>query len=132
MSKENVELTRMVFDLFNAGDFPAYFQRFHPELTYRNREDEPDVRSCRGLDQFKGYVATWLEMFDDLRLDLGDVIDLDEQVIAIAMLRGRGRDTGAEVHGSYVFLLRFRDGLIVQGREYATTDEALEAAGLRE
>jgi ketosteroid isomerase-like protein len=59
-------------------------------------------------------------------------IDLDEQVIAVMDLHGRGRDTGAEVRGSYVFLCRFRDGLIVQGREYATTEEALDAASVRE
>jgi ketosteroid isomerase-like protein len=130
MSKENVEVVRRAFELYNARDLAGFFRLFHPELTYRNREDEPDVRLYRGLEDFKGYVASWLEMFDDLRFGTRDFIDLEEQVIAVADLHGRGRDTGADVRGSYVFLFRFRDGLIVQGREYATTDEALEAVGL--
>ena len=132
MSRENVELMRDVFDAFNRRDLTGFFQRFHPELTYRNREDEPDVRMYRGLEDFKGYVASWLEMFDDLRIETRDFIGLEEQVIAVTDLYGRGRDTGADVRGSYVFLFRIRGGLIVQGREYATTDEALEAVGLRE
>jgi ketosteroid isomerase-like protein len=123
---------REVFDAFNRRDLAGFFQFFHPQLTYRNREDEPDVRLYRGLEDFKGYVASWLEMFDDLRFGTRDFIDLEEQVIAVTDLHGRGRDTGAEVRGSYVFLFLFRDGLIVQGREYATTEEALEAVGLRE
>jgi ketosteroid isomerase-like protein len=132
MSRGNVELMRELFDAYNRRDLAGFFQRFHPQLTYRNREDEPDVRLYRGLEDFKGYVASWLEMFDDLRFVTRDFIDLEEQVIAVADLHGRGRDTGADVRGSYVFLFRFRDGLVVQGREYATTEEALEAAGLRE
>jgi ketosteroid isomerase-like protein len=132
MSKENVELAHRPFDAFNRRDFPAFFELFHPELTYRNREDEPDVRLCQGLEDFKGYVASWLEMFDDLRLESQDFIDLGDEVIVVADLRGRGRSTGAEVRGSYVFLFRFRDGLIVRGREYATREDALETVGLRE
>jgi ketosteroid isomerase-like protein len=129
---QNVEIVRRAFDLFNARDMAAYFQLFHPELTYRNREDEPDVRLYRGLEDYKGYVAGWLEMFEDLRLENRGFIDRGEQVIAVAELHGRGRRTGAEVRGFYVFLLHVRDGVIVQGREYATTDEAVKAAGVSE
>jgi len=130
MSQENVEIVRRVFEHFNAGDLPAFFELFDPDVTYRNREDEPDVRLYQGLDDYKGYVASWLGMFDDLRFETHDFVDLGDEVIAVADLVGRGRHTGADVRGSYVFLLRLRDGVIVQGREYAAKEEALEAAGL--
>jgi ketosteroid isomerase-like protein len=132
MSQENVELTRRVYELFDARDLSGLFDLFHSEVIYRNREDEPDVRVYQGLEDFKGYVASWLEMFDDLRFETHDFIDLGDEVIAVTHLHGRGRETGAEVRGVYVFLFKFRDGVIVQGREYATKEEALEAAGLRE
>ena len=128
MSLENVELARRAFDAYNRRDFPAYFELCHPELTYRNREDEPDVRLYRGLEEFKLYVESWLETFGDLQLEPQDFVDLGDQVIAVAEVRGRSGSGGPEVHGSYVFLLRFRDGLLVQGREYATREEALAAA----
>ena len=132
MSQENVEIVQRAFELFNAGDLPAFFELFDPELTYRNREDEPDVRLYQGLEDYKGYVASFLEVFDDLRFETHDFIDLGDEVIAGTDLVGRGRSTGAEVRGSYVFLLRLRDGVIVQGREYAAREEALEAAGVSE
>ena len=128
MSRENVELARRAFDAFNRRDFAAYFELFHPELTYRNREEEPDVRLYQGLEDFKGYIESWLETFRDLLLEPQDFIDLGDEVIAVAELRGQGGSAGPEVQGSYVFLLGFRDGLIVQGREYATREEALAAA----
>ncbi len=126
-----MEVVRRAFERYDARDLPPFFELFHPELTYRNREDEPDVRLHQGLEDFKGYVASWLEMFDDLRFEIHDFIDLGEEVIVVTDLRGRGRGTGAEVRGSYVFLYRLRDGVIVQGREYATKEEALEAAEAR-
>jgi ketosteroid isomerase-like protein len=132
VSRENVEVVRRAFDLYNARDFVAFFQLFHPDLTYRNREDEPDVRLYRGLDEFKVYVGSWLETFDDLRFETHDFTDLQDEVIAVTDLLGRGRDTGAEVRGSYVFLFSVCNGVIVQGREYPTKAEALEAVGLRE
>jgi ketosteroid isomerase-like protein len=42
MSRENVDVARRAFELFNARDLADFFQLFHSELTYRNREDEPD------------------------------------------------------------------------------------------
>jgi ketosteroid isomerase-like protein len=132
MSRENVDVVRRLFDLFNQGDLAAFFRLFHPELTYHDREDEPDARLYRGLEDFKGYIAGWLETFEGLRLEVEEFIDRGEEVIAVAELHGRGRGTGAQVRGSYVFLLRLRDGLIVEGREYATTDEALAAVELRD
>ena len=129
MSQENVEIAQRAFEHFNAGDLPAFFALFHSELTYRNREDEPDVRLYQGLDEYQRYVASWLGMFDDLRFETHDFVDLGDEVIAVADLVGRGRHTGADVRGSYVFLLKLRDGVIVQGREYAAKEEALEAGG---
>ncbi len=130
MSRENVELVQRGFDAYNRRDFPAFFELFHPELTYRNREDEPDVRLYQGLEDYKRYVESWLETFGDLQLEPQEFIDLGEEVIAVAEVRGRGGSAVPEVHGSYAFLLGFRDGLIVQGREYATSEEALTAAGV--
>ena len=124
MSKENVELLRGAFAAFNRRDLAAFFESFHPELTYRNREDEPDVRTYRGIAEYREYVASWLNMFDELQFEDVVLDAVADYVIATAELCGLGRDTGADVRGRYVFLLEFRDGLIVHGREYATTEEA--------
>jgi hypothetical protein len=46
-----------------------------------------------------------------------------------AVLRGQG-SAGAGVSDTYVFVFKSRDGLIVEGWEYRTKQEALEAVGL--
>jgi ketosteroid isomerase-like protein len=40
--------------------------------------------------------------------------------------------SGADVADAYVFVYRLRDGLIVEGWEYRTRQEALKAVGLAE
>ena len=132
MSQENVEIVRRAFALFNARDLSAFFDLFGSDLLYRNRTDEPDARVYRGLEQYKGYVAGFLDTFDDLRFELHESVDLGDQAVVVTDLLGRGRESGADVRGVYVFLLTVRDGTIVEGGEYATKEEALEAVGLSE
>jgi ketosteroid isomerase-like protein len=132
MSQENVELVQSAYELFGVRDLPAFFGLFDPTLTYANRADEPDARVYQGVEDFKGYVASWLDAFDDLRFDFHEFVDLGDRVVVVTDLLGRGRATGADVRGAYVFLWTIREGTVVEVREYATKEEALEAAALSE
>ena len=49
-----------------------------------------------------------------------------------AVLHGQGNASGAGVSDTYVFVYKLRDGLIVEGWEHRTRQEALEALGLSE
>jgi ketosteroid isomerase-like protein len=64
------------------------------------------------------------------------VIDAGDYVIASTVLHvvlhGQGSASGAGVSDTYVFVYKLRDGLVVEGWEYRTKQEALEAVGLRE
>ena len=119
-------------EAFNARDLVTFFACFDPNVVHHNRTDEPEVRVYEGFEAFKGYAETWLEAFEDLRIEVREWVDLGDQVIEVAELRGRGSATGAPVEGSYVFLWLMRDGRIIEGREYATKEEALEVARQRE
>jgi ketosteroid isomerase-like protein len=46
------------------------------------------------------------------------------------MIHGRGAASGASVEDAYVVVYRLRDGLVVEGWEYRTEQEALKAVGL--
>ena len=61
-----------------------------------------------------------------------DVIDAGDRVIASTMIHGRGAVSGASVEDAYVVVYRLRDGLVVEGWEYRTEQEALKAVGLTE
>jgi ketosteroid isomerase-like protein len=130
MSQENVEIVRRAYDTVNAGQ-PDY-ALFHPALIYHPRADEPDPSAHVGRDAFERLLDGFLESFRDLRFDVLELIDVGDRVIASTMIHGRGAASGASVEDAYVVVYRLRDGLVVEGWEYRTEQEALKAVGLEE
>jgi ketosteroid isomerase-like protein len=124
----NVEIIRHAYEALNAGQ-PAY-SIFHPALIYHPRADEPDPSAHVGRDAFERLLDGFLESFSELRFDLLEVIDAGDRVIASTMIHGRGAVSGASVEDAYVIVYRLRGGLVVEGWEYRTEQEALEAVGL--
>ena len=129
MSQEDVQRLQRGADAFNERDLDTFFDCFQADVVHWNRADEPDAGVYRGMDEFKAYVARWLDMFEDLRIEVREWIDLGDHIIEVAEVRGRGSATGAPVQGHYVFLWTMRAARIAEGREYATKEEALAAVG---
>ena len=134
MSQENVEIVRAVFAAWNAGDMEALLADVHPELVYHPRADEPDPSPHVGRDAFERLVRGFVDSFSEVTLEVLELIDAGDHVIASTVLHvvlhGQGSASGAGVSDTYVFVYKLRDGLAVEGWEYRTKQEALEAAGL--
>src|SRR5437763_1200504 len=139
MSQENVEIVRAVFAAWNAGDMEALealSPHFHPEFVYHPRADEPDPSPHVGRDAYERLVLGFVESFSEVTFEVLELIDAGDRVIAStvlhAVLHGQGSASGAGVSDTYVFVYKLRDGLVVEGWEYRTKQEALEAVGLSE
>jgi ketosteroid isomerase-like protein len=130
ISNRNVEIVRRMVEAFNAGE--ADFSIFHPALVYHPRADEPDPSPHIGREAFERLALGFLESFANLEFDVEEMIDADDLVIASTVIRGRGSVSGADVTDAYVFVYKLRDGLIAEGWEYRTRQEALKAVGLAE
>ena len=140
MSRENVENARAAFAAWNARpgepDLAGVFAHFHPELVYHPRADEPDPSPHVGRDAFERLTYGFVESFSEVTVEVLELIDAGDHVIASTVLhvvlRGQGSASGAGVSDTYVFVYKLRDGLVVEGWEYRTKQEALEAVGLSE
>jgi hypothetical protein len=74
---------------------------------------------------------TGIDTFDGFRADPLELIDAGEdQVVAVLRVMGRAKLSGVETDLIFATLYTLREGKIARGREYATRDDALEAAGL--
>jgi ketosteroid isomerase-like protein len=133
MSQENVEIARAAFEAWNAGELQDVLSHFHPELVYHPRADEPDPSPHVGRDAYERLVYGFVDSFSEVTFEVLEVIDAGDHVIAAtvlhAVLRGQGT-ASAGVSDTYVFVYKLRDGLVVEGWEYRTKQEALEAGGL--
>ncbi len=140
MSQENVENARAAFAAWNARpgepDLAAVFAHFHPELVYHPRADEPDPSPHVGRDAYERLVRGFLDSFSEVTIEVLELIDAGDHVIVStvlhAVLHGQESPSDAGVSDTYVFVFKSRDGLVVEGWEYRTKQEALEAVGLSE
>ena len=133
MSQENVEIVRAVFAAWNARPSEPEFAIFHPELVYHPRADEPDPSPHVGRDAYERLTHGFVDSFSEVTFEVLELIDAGDHVIAStvlhAVLHGQGSASGAGVSDTYVFVYKLRDGLVVEGWEYRTKQEALEAVG---
>jgi ketosteroid isomerase-like protein len=65
--------------------------------------------------------------------DIREIAEVgDDGVLAVFVLRGRGRASGVDVEMTNAYLYRLREGKITRMDGYLSREEALEAAGLAE
>ena len=134
MTEEGVDLMRRAFEYTYTPDtFPGpILDIYHADLVYHPRSDEPDPSPRVGREAFERLIGGFVEAFSEITFDVDEVIDAGEYTIAVTVLHGRGGASGAEVSDAYAFVYKVSDGLVVEGWEYRTKEEALEAvAGMR-
>ena len=133
MSQENVELVRRGHDAFNERDLEGYLSLHVPEVDFT-----PYERTIEGLGPYHGHagVRQWwretLEILPDLRVELKEVRDLGDTVLAHGRLSGHGAGSGASFQRTYWGRFHCRDGRILWWYAFQTEAEALEAVGPRE
>jgi ketosteroid isomerase-like protein len=131
MSQENVEVVRAAFEAWSRGDLDAWLAEADPEIEWYVLPDAPDPGPHRGRHAILERAALWRDMLA-LRGEVLEYIDAGECVIMPVRMRGWPPGSDAEVVLDEVYVSRFRDGKIVELREYRTKAEALEAVGLAE
>jgi len=138
MSQENVEVVRQFLAAFVEVDEglaePQRLSQFiTPDFTASGPPGWPGPREFRGLDEFLRFRAEWMEPYDDWRYDTQKILDAGKnRVVGIFHQRGKPRDSESWVHMDYGIVYTLEEGLIQRGQMYASPEETLEAAGLRE
>jgi ketosteroid isomerase-like protein len=130
VSQENVALTPERWARFQAGDFDPDW--YDPDVRWHLRADLPDSETLVGRDRLMRFFSDWFETFRESRTDVEELIDGGEYVIAVLRVRGRLRGSDEEVDMPETWVSKLVDGRVVEGWEYATKAEALQAVGVEE
>jgi ketosteroid isomerase-like protein len=133
MSQANIDRVRAAFEAWNGGEeLDAYFSRFHPQLVYHPRADEPDPSPHMGRGAYERLVRGFVDSFSEVTFEVLELIDAGDRVVVPTVLNARMRDSEAVVSDTYVFVYRLSEELVVEGWEYRTKEQALEAVALSE
>ncbi len=129
MSAENVKLVRRWFAGLQRGD-PSP-ELCHHEILIRNWDESPIPGPYHGHDGLRRWWEDFAEVLEGVRLELKEVIDLDEERVVTAQhVVGRFRLTGIEVDGPFGSIVTVRDRKIFSAIGYASPGRAKRAAGL--
>lgn len=104
-----------------------------PEVVYED-DNLPDHAGepYRGHEGVARAAERWGEPFEQLTVELEQIVGSGDRLVSIHRIRAKFMHTGIEQEGPVAYLWTFRDGKIIHFRSYVNPDEALEAAGLNE
>jgi ketosteroid isomerase-like protein len=131
MSQENVELVRRFLEHWNeTGDFP--WDLVDPDIVYVIDPPAWLAGTYRGHAEVRDVIRRTWEVYDEFRVEVEELIDAGDAVVALGAAHVRGALSGATaVQLGFTIVAPVRDGRIVAFRVYYDRAEALEAAGYR-
>jgi ketosteroid isomerase-like protein len=107
-----------------------YENSWHEDISWRAIEGAPDdVGEMHGRDRLRAYYEEFLEAFEGIVMDPIEIADIGEYVMVELHVEARSRAGGVPTEIRFGLLYRLRDGKVAWGREYASRDEAIAAAG---
>jgi ketosteroid isomerase-like protein len=135
---ENLDLVRSIYTTWERGDFslmdrePEWHDVFAPDFEWHTRGDLPDAGVRTGYEGAVRLRDEWVQNFDDMHIEVDELIGAGDNVIAIGRLCGCLRGSGHELDIEETQVWRLRDARATEVRAYLTRSEALKAVGLAE
>ena len=126
-----MEIVGSIYEALNRGDWEAATRAMDAdfEVTFQRG---PNAGTHRGWDAIQAIVADQREAFDAWIIEVEQVFDGGDQVVALikSRLRPKGTDAEFEIRNGHIWTIR--DGVALSLRGFPNPEEALEAAGLSE
>ena len=129
MSRENVRVVETAYEALTRSGIDAFADFWADDIEWRTMRER-----WHGKEAGRAYLQELFDLFDDFTTEPIEFINAgDERVVLYLRYGGRLKRSGMAVPPEYfAIVIQVRGGKIVQGVEYATRAEALEAVGLRQ
>jgi ketosteroid isomerase-like protein len=130
----NVRLHRALNAAFNTHDVDAWIALSDPDIEFETRfAPLSGETTYRGHDGIRTFNRSLEEVWgDDIGVEAEQYFDLGERTLAFYLLRGRGRQSGAEVAIEATVVASWSNGLCLQWKSYADRQQALRDLGVSE
>ena len=129
MSQEHVDVVRRNLAAWHDGDLDAWLATGHPEVEWiseiARRVEDPE-RVYRGRDGLRRYWDDWHSVWD-VTIDVEEMRDLGETVVAIGRVRALGESSGIDLDGPIAIVYEFEGVLVRRSRAYLDPQQALDA-----
>jgi ketosteroid isomerase-like protein len=131
----NVEAFTRGLDAANRRDIEALLEALDPEV-----EGHPllpvllggETTMYQGHEGVRELFRDIDQAFSEFRVEMSEIRDLDDRIVAIGAMRGRGKESRAVTESPLAYLVELKNDKAIRIRSYRDPQEALEAAGLGE
>jgi ketosteroid isomerase-like protein len=130
MSEENLAMARQFFEAFNDRDVDRMAADIKPDSEFYPLRAQLEHKAYVGRDGLEEMFADFDEDWEHLRLELDELRDREDLVVALCRLQARGLASGVDLDVPIGFLMRFADGRLVYSRSYSEPADAIRAGGL--
>jgi ketosteroid isomerase-like protein len=130
ISKENVEIVRVVFEAWNARDLDALRELYDPDVIVRATPDWPEPGPFVGREAVIRQGEQLRETWESVTLEpIGGFIDAGDRVAVRHVWRGVGHGP-AEANPEFTAIYTMRKGKVIVFEYFRDHTEALEILGL--
>ena len=131
MTTRDAELARAAFDAWEEGTLREYAERHvHPDLEFYDAPEMPDAQVVRGRDAALARMDSYMELLGRFSIPVCEIEDRSDGVFVRVAPSGRAPASGVEIDWEVFCVMRFRDGLMVEIRNFFDRDTALSVAGV--
>ena len=130
---ENVAFVERAYGIWRDEGLEGLRSVMHDEVEWLPPPQAPEPGPFRGPEEILRVARSYMESFGEFMPVPDRVLAGAEpdQVVVLATLTTRGRESGAEFSIPVGHLLTLRDGKVLRFQVFTEQDEALEAGGLK-
>jgi ketosteroid isomerase-like protein len=112
MSLENVEIVRRHLDAWRSEEPDAALEYMREDVEF-DASTRPDGKVWHGHDGVREAMREWLDIWDEFRLDFGELIDAGgSRVVSLWHESGRAKRSGATISEDGATVFTLADGRI--------------------
>lgn len=134
MSEEMAERVRRGYEVFNRLGADGMVEEFWAtDIVMDSTTAElPGASVYRGLEEVREFFASLFSVWEYWEMEPTKILEAGDRVLVFAIVRGRGKASGATAEMDWAQLLTLQDERVVRIENYTDREKALEAAGLSE
>ena len=108
-SEEEIKaVLREGYEALSRGDVSAVLELIDPELRWEEGGRSPEAGNYAGRDSFEGYIQSWLDSFEDFKIEIDEIRHEGDEFAVIGRQSGRGRASGLPIETRVVHVWTIR------------------------
>jgi ketosteroid isomerase-like protein len=122
--ESNLAITRRWYEEWNREGLPGFERVWAPDIVLFEDEEFPETGIFRGTKELAGHVQELLASGGHFQMVPVSLEGKEDYVLAAVQVTVKGPQSGAAVTTPFFQVMRYRDGLMVELRDYLDGERA--------